>query len=454
MNRPIASLFLLFILLNPIHPQELLDTDHNSIYNQNLEIVKNKSKSSIIPQDTPQFQTTLQNPINHAFYRFGPAHPSVSDHISTNSIPGFFWIWGESHPQTYSEYIPVHESSACPGPTYYLFSDGPAIIQGDINWDLDGIKGTQQLDPTVNPIRLEIPQTDWDDLNTHTTLPRLRLDFDGEAVVPYTQLKVFYLAVTVCSGKVCNTICVRHEETTKRTFTRDVKDSREFIVEHSEPHIFLLQPIDHEQLSIRPKVDAVYFTNTYAHKLNLKDKDTPLSSTTLTKYRLKNDLFGFASYDRIQYLDSDSAKNTRLAVSTNRAYSNTTRKILRPTALDSEDHNYLLQYYSHTQADLNLGRMQAVLEFIDDYENIYTHPYTLYTRSATAIDDGILYSHDPRLDNKTISKSDAELTIHKGDLYSRSTQKFNRHDHLLQYSPFLLFGVFAILFIRRVQSDL
>jgi hypothetical protein len=445
-------LLALLLFLSLIHAQDILrEPDHQLIYEQNLLIVQNQSKTSFIPDGTPKYPSTLENPINHAFFSFGPAHPSVSEHISTNSPPSFFWIWGESHPQKYSKYIPPPVSSACPGPTYHLFSQGPPILDGILSYSLEDFRATQPLNSSEPLIHLDIDEETWNSLKTKDSFPTLVLNFDGKVSVPYRQLKIYYLAVTVCNGKVCNTICVRYEQNKDLVFSRPVLDSKTFIVEHSRPMIFLLQPIDHEQLNIRPKVDAVYFTNTYAHRLELLIQDSLLSSTALTKYKKTTDEFGFLRLERIKFNHSDMANISTLAKITNRAYSNTTQKILRPTSLDFVDENYLMQYFTHTQTNLPLGESKTTLRFIDDYQNEFNYSFNLSTRLATGISsNNTLLFHNQNMDEiQPISQG--PTTLYSGDRKTRSSQKIQHANYILFSAPFMIFGgIILLMKLRRI----
>ncbi|MFH1306925.1 MAG: hypothetical protein ABIH83_04720 [Candidatus Micrarchaeota archaeon] len=371
------------------NPASLAFPDHQAVASHNLALLPSLNHSSTLPPNISFSTPSLSTPFSYAYFKFLGALPSVSNHISSTHPPQMIWTWGEYHPAYLIDTAPSF--AGCPENIYELSATGPPIISGNMLWNLQNKTKTTQINSnTQQIISSPFSNSDFSSLSTlegenkTAILPNLTLTFEGQVIVPFrVDVQVYtieYSTMTTSSGDTIEiTACKLQKNTYTKNYSIPISDSASWQVEYSEPIHFLLQPIDKEQLSTRPQIKLLFFSNRLAQNMTFSLNNNTLPSARFADYYEKEDEFGLLWIERNSLNNITSEKNNSIL------FSNYSSLFLNPTAFDKSNLNYSFQYYAFLRTPLPLGYSNISLSFTDDFNNTCSSSWKIQTRAAAGI---------------------------------------------------------------------
>jgi hypothetical protein len=350
---------------------------HKEVYLNNINLAKSiGSFTSSPPPFVKISQPSESNPFYFTFFKFTSALPSVSNRVTASKLPEVFWIWGESHPATYTIY---YKPNAC-GTSFTRFTAiSNASLVGNLYLQLYETSKSYFFNESFeNPFKVDFSLEDIKKLNTtlanintkQPKLPTLTIKFNGNVEILYYVLEVVYVVIQTKEGIECKV----SESSWVKKFSIPVGDTLIFDVEYNEPLFLLVQPIDDEQLSFNPQVKYVFLTNMNANTISVNHSSF-LAYSKFANYKIEKDFFGYENIKRqelnpLYFFNKTSSNSSFLFF--NGKYVNS-------------NYNFAHQFYSHTFLAPSIGKINYYFHFYDDFEHLYTFKKDLIFRSASGI---------------------------------------------------------------------
>ncbi|PIT83959.1 hypothetical protein COU37_05765 [Candidatus Micrarchaeota archaeon CG10_big_fil_rev_8_21_14_0_10_45_29] len=394
-------LFLLFLT-----PALFSSIPHKEIASHNEKTLAQNSPSKILPKEISAQAPSISNPTEYAYFHIGPASPSILSasapasknspsppaqnssspspltladekiYISALSPPEIYYAWGEFHPSKFS--IKKESSPLCPQDLYEFEAAGESTLEGKFLFSLDGMQKEISFDANAKlPIFPPFSKEEYSSLSTKgenntASLPKLTANFIGILSIPYNTKRIYYERINSCSGGFCSSSCQPAASQYLQTFQIPLKDEKEWLVQHSEPEFFLLQPIDGEQLQLNEKAQAIILSNSAPSNISFSINNKTITAQ-FTDYEIIEDEFKFLQIKRIKRLQPIlSEENDSLL------FTNSSNSFLNASHLGAKPSAW--QLYSLIKAPLPQGGSQLAITFEDDFNNLHKKAFLLQTK--------------------------------------------------------------------------
>ncbi len=392
---PAFLLSLAILLALPISHSASFYPEHSLVLEHNLNLTK-APREAALPPDVNASPATFGHPFSFAYVRVLEAMPSVDARVSDLHRPKILWVWGESNGGSLKKTVPGCEDSE-----YTLTAAGNPQFFGTMFFS---VQGRQYQQPTSSAT-VDVPAEFWKNIsvkegeNSTPLLPDFTATVAGEIIVLY------YYTEKVCStqsdgvpgpgggvggkGEVCR--CDEKAEF-RNISSGEISNSKTWQVEVGKPSFFMLLPIVAEQLSFRPKLQALAFSSRKPAQLTLLYNGGELNSSILALFELNESGFGHlhvVSQESRLYGKNLSGRPSvpQSGIAASLAAANGT-KFLLPTSLDPSNSSYAYQYFLASNASLPAGEGNLTAYFVDMFDDEFNASFRISVRDLSQISLG------------------------------------------------------------------
>jgi hypothetical protein len=367
---PLAAL--LFLALALFAQDESYFPQHAEVNAHNDALAKGGIRmNSSPPEGVEIIEPDFDNPFAYSYVRTLDAMPSVDSHVSEYHRPSVLWAWGASYKNEYhKEYAPATGWDGCYREISTLKSNGTPKFSGTLEFEVQGRK----FSIPANSPSVEVPQELWQNLsvlegnNSSVLFPNLTFSINGSVNAP------FLLSQTICHLQISTQpggisegcLCEQFADKKVNISSGPLFNSKQWQIETGNPLAIMLSPQGGEQLSYRPKFQALIFSSHRISQISLLLNGSLSNSSYLYKFGIKEGELGDESV--VSYVTDEYGTNiteTTLPLSEIPSAIRVLwgEKYALPKSFDILNRSFGYQYFFDSNVSFQPGNNQVSLMF-------------------------------------------------------------------------------------------